>query len=184
MKDQLISQFIDDELDLDEKLDFVNEVSANAAFKNEAVELLAQEKLLVAQPFARVPEISFEEARPKVRWSFFKPLATGAFAGLLIFIGLAHFTSPPVPNATPCRFVIYQPKATQVDLVGSFSGWKAVPLKNAGQSGYWETTLNLPPGEYRFSYVVGGHERVADPTIVARENDDFGGENSILMIKS
>jgi hypothetical protein len=184
MKDQLISQFIDDELDLDEKLDFVNEVSSTTAFKDETVGLLLQEKLLASEVTAKVPEFSFKDARPKLRWSFFRPLAAGAFAGLLIFLGLTHFSRPVVDNKIPCRFVIYQPQAQRVDIVGSFSGWKAVPLKHAGQSGYWETTLNLPPGEYRFSYVVGEQERVADPTIAAREADDFGGENSILTVKS
>ena len=46
MSDQLISQFIDDELGLDEKIDFVNEVAASSSFKELAIGLLLQEKLL------------------------------------------------------------------------------------------------------------------------------------------
>jgi len=44
--------------------------------------------------------------------------------------------------------------------------------------------LELPEGEYRFSYIVEGGRRLTDPTIAVREIDDFGGENSILRVKS
>jgi 1,4-alpha-glucan branching enzyme len=84
----------------------------------------------------------------------------------------------------PYRFVIYQPDAQRVELAGSFSGWKRIPLKLAGQSGYWETTLELPEGDHRFSYIIEGNQRLTDPTIAVREIDDFGGENSILRVKS
>ena len=43
MKDFLISSYIDDELDLDEKIEFVETVHAQPAFKDEAVDLLHQE---------------------------------------------------------------------------------------------------------------------------------------------
>jgi hypothetical protein len=52
-----------------------------------------------------------------------------------------------------------------------------------GDSGYWEVTLNLPAGEHRFSYILEGKQRLSDPTIMTRELDDFGGENSILEVK-
>jgi 1,4-alpha-glucan branching enzyme len=83
----------------------------------------------------------------------------------------------------PYRFVIYQPEAQRVELTGSFQGWKKIPLKNAGNSGYWEVTLELPEGDHRFSYIIEGSRRLADPTIAVRETDDFGGENSILTVK-
>ena len=70
-----------------------------------------------------------------------------------------------------------------VELVGSFSGWGKIPLKSAGRSGYWEVTVDLPEGDHRFSYIVEGSRRLADPTIGVRETDDFGGENSILSVR-
>jgi 1,4-alpha-glucan branching enzyme len=83
----------------------------------------------------------------------------------------------------PYRFVIYQPEAQHVELAGSFSDWQRIPLKPTGQSGYWETTLDLPEGDHRFSYIIEGNRRLTDPTIAVRETDDFGGENSILRVK-
>jgi len=79
--------------------------------------------------------------------------------------------------------VIYQPEAERVELAGSFSGWNKIPLKHAGSSGYWEITLELSEGDHRFSYIIEGNLRLADPTIAVRETDDFGGENSILTVK-
>ena len=70
----------------------------------------------------------------------------------------------------------------QVEITGSFTGWSALPLKKAGTSGYWEITLELPVGEHRFSYILEGDRQLADPTILTREQDDFGGENSILEV--
>lgn len=55
-------------------------------------------------------------------------------------------------------------------------------MNRAGNSGYWEITFDLPAGEYRFSYILEGKRQLADPTILTREKDDFGGENSVLEV--
>ena len=53
-------------------------------------------------------------------------------------------------------------------------------MKRMGSSGYWEMTLDLPRTEHQFTYILEGNQRFADPTILTREGDDFGGENSVL----
>jgi 1,4-alpha-glucan branching enzyme len=112
-------------------------------------------------------------------------LVTAAAAGVAVAaIMLLIFYPRQEHPLRPYRFVIYQPDARMVELAGSFSGWKKIPLRLAGQSGYWETTLELPAGEHRFSYIVEGNRRLTDPTIAVREIDDFGGENSILRLQS
>ena len=58
----------------------------------------------------------------------------------------------------------------------------AIPMKKMGVSGYWEATVDLYPGEHHYSYILEGGRRIPDPTILTREKDDFGGENSILDI--
>jgi 1,4-alpha-glucan branching enzyme len=82
------------------------------------------------------------------------------------------------------RFVVYEPAANQVELTGSFTGWQRTPLQRIGTSGYWELTLPVPSGEHRFSYILDGDRQMADPTVPRRENDDFGGENSILNVEA
>ena len=42
----------------------------------------------------------------------------------------------------------------------------------------------MPAGEHRLCYIIEGGKRIPDPTILAREKDDFGGENSILEVDS
>jgi 1,4-alpha-glucan branching enzyme len=80
------------------------------------------------------------------------------------------------------RFVLYQPDVDRVEITGSFLDWSAVPMKRSGTSGYWEAILDVPSGEHRLCYIIEGHERIPDPTISIREKDDFGGENSILIV--
>ncbi len=103
------------------------------------------------------------------------PGRVAGFTGLLD----AYPQNPKVPY----RFVIYQPDASRVEISGSFSGWKSIPLKKVGTQGYWETVQEVPPGEYRLCYIIEGGRRIPDPTILAREKDDFGGENSILEVR-
>jgi Glycogen recognition site of AMP-activated protein kinase len=183
MNDQLISMYIDDELSLDDKIDFVETVHENKYFKDDAVSLLRQEKLIRSDVVETMPALSIR--KPITPWwmKLFRPfaaLAAGlAAAAVLFFI----FLPPQEQTLRPYRFVIYQPEAERVELTGSFSGWKKMPLKHAGNSGYWEITLELPEGDHRFSYIIEGNRRLTDPTIAVRETDDFGGENSILTVK-
>ena len=81
------------------------------------------------------------------------------------------------------RFVIFEPAASQVELAGSFTGWRRVTMQRIGNSGYWELNLQLPTGEHRFTYILDGDRRIADPTLPASEADDYGGQNSILRVE-
>jgi len=181
MNDQLISLYIDDELDLDEKIVFVETVHEDRNFKDDAVNLLRQEKLIRADVVDRPPVLSIRERSKPWSLKLLRPLAAAGLAAAAI-VWLTFWPSPE-QQLRPWRFVIYQPDAKGVELAGSFSSWKRIPLKHAGSSGYWEITLELPEGDHRFSYIIEGSRRMADPTIAVREADDFGGENSILSVK-
>jgi hypothetical protein len=182
MRDYLISSYIDDELDLDEKIEFVETVHEQAAFKDEAVDLLQQEKLIRGEVVDRVPvAVVFREKR---RFSIALWRPAGMFAaGLAVALLVMFFATPQqkLPVPMKYRFVLYQPHVKEVEITGSFLGWKAVPMQRTG-SGYWETVLDVPPGEHRLCYIIDGRKRIPDPTIPIREKDDFGGENSILAV--
>ncbi len=179
----LISQFIDDELDLDEKKAFVRAVQTSREYAEEALSLLEQEKWLRAEPKADLPEMRFVEPwRVRLR-NILQPFAAFAAGAAAVILWWIFMPAAPVAEAPrPHRFVLYQPEAAQVEITGSFTGWRSLPMKRAGGAGYWEITLDLPPGEHRFSYIVEGERRLADPTVALREQDDFGGENSILEV--
>ncbi len=177
----LISMFIDDELTLNDKVVFVEAVHAESAFKDEAVELLNQEKWLRSEVVEQVPDIRLKANRRVSSWRLRPICALGAtLAAAVIF--MVFFVSRPEPSLVAYRFVIFQPEVTRVDIAGTFTGWSSIPLKKTGRTGYWETTLEMPAGEHRLCYIIEGEKRIPDPTILARETDDFGGENSILQV--
>jgi hypothetical protein len=184
MDDNLISMYIDNELSLDDKIVFVEAIQVDEKLKDHTVDLLQQEKLIRSEVVDHMPALDIREHRNAWHLKLFRPFVAAAAAGLAA-AAILLFTFYPRPDhlMRPYRFVIYQPEARHVELAGSFSGWKRIPLKLTGQSGYWETTLELPQGEHRFSYIIEGDRRLTDPTIAVREIDDFGGENSILRVQ-
>lgn len=180
----LISMFIDNELNLDEKITFVETVYGNRSMKDESVALLEQEKKLRFRVVNRVPEIRLPAGRRSF-FGYFRPvpvLAAVALALVLFFV-LAPRDSK-VPGSVSHRFVIYRPGISKAEIAGSFTDWQSIPMTRVGSSGYWEVVLDLPRGEHHFSYILEGKERVPDPTVPTRENDDFGGENSVLNVKA
>ncbi len=182
MKDYLISQFIDDELDLDEKIEFVESLDTVPDFKDETMDLLKQESIIRMEFVTQVPSIAVQPRRSRlaVLWRPFGLFAAGlATAMIIMVLGLPSHQKEFVAH----RFVLYQPQANQVEIAGTFSGWEKLPMKRLGGSGYWEAKLKLPEGDHRFSYIVEGRERFPDPTVLAREHDDFGGLNSILEVR-
>ncbi|GAB6906776.1 hypothetical protein JCM12296A_26120 [Desulfosarcina cetonica] len=182
----LSSMFIDNELDLDEKVQFVDKIHLEQPFYQETRELLLQERLLRMPVDTRrlLPERLPLRERPRP-WlkRLIQPVAYAAagFAAAGLLLLMLVRPTPPAPAAS--RFVIYEPAAHQVELAGSFTDWRRMPLQPVGNSGYWELHLRLPAGEYRFAYILDGTRQVADPTLPGRERDDFGGENSILNVE-
>ena len=198
MKDYLISMFIDNELDLDEKITFVETVHDEQAFKDETIDLLKQEKLLHAEMVYQMPQLRMPVKQEPVA-GFFTPwirpaalFATGLALGAAMLLIRPADTPLPVPSAAPSvvvnrqiphRFVIYRPDTSQAKIIGTFTRWQPVAMKKIGASGYWSLTLNLQEGEYQYSYLVEDGKQIIDPTVSEHIQDDFGGENSILSIK-
>ena len=181
MNEYLISMYIDDELNLDEKIKFVQTTHDDETFKEEAISLLEQEKLIRTEVVDRVPPITVQKTK-KITFPNWRPIGIFA-AGLATAMIIAFFTLFSQEKwSIPYRFIIYRPEANQVDITGSFIEWDTLPMKKVGNSGYWEITLDLPKGEHRFSYIVEGGQRLADPTVLSREQDDFGGMNSVLEV--
>jgi hypothetical protein len=178
--------YIDNELTLEEKVRFIDRIQIDQPFYEDTRSLLLQEKLL-----RTVPDTPIIPHRPRQSAAFgdwlkkmLRPTiyATAGFAlaMLLIFNRVAAPVAPSIVK----RFVIYEPAASQVELIGSFTGWQKTPMMPIGATGYWELRLKLPSGEHRFAYILDGSRQMADPTLPVREKDDFGGENSILNVEA
>lgn len=183
--DYLSSMYIDNELDLEEKVQFINKIHIDEKFFDETNELLLQEKLLRTIP--ETPTVP-ERLSPiyNLRYRITKMLRPIVYIGAgLAAASLIIFSQKPIPTNQVLvnRFVIYEPAAEQVELVGTFTDWQRKPLKRIGETGYWELSLDIHSGEHRFSYILDGSQQIADPTFPVKEKDDFGGENSILTVE-
>jgi hypothetical protein len=181
MMDYMTSMFIDDELGIDGKIAFLEKVYGDKAYKDEAVELLYQERLIRSEVVDRVPPLAVT-VRKRFLYPLIRPLAlfaSGVAAALIIWLAA---TPAPISTSQHHRFIMYQPQVTKAEITGSFTQWKRIPMKKVGSSGYWEVVLDVPHGEHRYIYILEGHERCADPTVLTHERDDFGGENSILLV--
>jgi hypothetical protein len=190
--DYLISMYIDNELSIDDKIIFVEHVHAEQGFTDDAVAFLEQEKALRSALPEQAPEVALPFMQ-STKLSFLapKPLGLAFAASLLILVALFYTLAPPpqngfhpLPAGHQHRFVIYQSEIKQIEIAGSFTNWQRIPLEPAGSTGYWEITLDIPPGEHAFSYILDGDTILADPTISAQEMDDFGTINSILVVEA
>ena len=182
-----ISMFIDNELSLDEKIDFVKKVHKEEKFYSESVDLLEQEKLLRSDVVSVVPQAPFKEKSKKFSLQFFTPfLRVAEFAAVAVLVLFFVYSIQPENDVSSIskRFVIYQPEAGSVQIAGSFTNWNNIPLKMIGPSGYWEIELDVTSGEHKYVFIVGEDKKITDPTILMKEEDDFGSENSILVVEA
>lgn len=181
MDSVLISQFIDDELTLGEKEQFVNGVRREGRVYGETLALLAQERSL-RQTDPRGPVLApVPRRRRLVAW---RPVLALAASFVILLLSVLSFLPEPKPEPrVNHRFLIHAPDAAAVAVLGDFTAWQPVALSPVGGQGYWELTLALASGAYRYAFLVNGKGLAPDPTVTARERDDFGGVNSILKIE-
>jgi len=81
-------------------------------------------------------------------------------------------------------FVTLYPRAAMVQVAGDFNNWQPeqAPMIKVGDSGVWQTEMNLSPGRYRYRLVVDGQWQ-QDPYNELTELNPFGGFNSVIEVK-
>ncbi|MDY6881424.1 MAG: glycogen-binding domain-containing protein [Desulfatiglans sp.] len=178
--EQLQSLFIDDELGLDEKIHFVQTVNGDSGFSKETVRLLEQEKRIRGRVTIHVPDVLVPR-KGQIFGRMWRPVALGLPAIAAVVLVFILWSSPKTTSDHRHRFVLFEPDATSVEITGSFTGWSRIPMAPAGNSGYWQVTLELPQADHRYAYILDGRKRIHDPTVLRLEQDDFGGTNSILL---
>jgi chromosome partitioning protein len=87
------------------------------------------------------------------------------------------------PAVTPegVMFTIEAPDAERVQLAGDFNNWTVDGNEMEGTGGVWTKVVKLPPGRYRYRYVVDGRWQ-NDPLNTAVEPNRFGGDDSVLVM--
>ncbi len=195
MKELLISKYIDNQLTLNEKITFVNEVKYDDTFFRETTEMLKSEQLLnfdieYNKPLQAMNKkvLSFPSL-PKNKL-FYQTLVSFAMLLIIISVGLGIFKKYiPTTNTSLVskdvlyRFVYYNPNVKKVAILGSFTKWKKLYMKRVDDTGYWQIYIKLPKdGVYKYNFVVGKGIIIHDPSNPAKIYNGFGGFDSVLKI--
>jgi chromosome partitioning protein len=87
------------------------------------------------------------------------------------------------PAVTPngVTFTIEAPAASHVQLAGDFNDWSPDGSEMEAVGQVWKKTLKLPPGRYRYRYLIDGQWH-NDPHNAAVEPSPFGGLDSVLVL--
>jgi serine protease AprX len=99
------------------------------------------------------------------------------------FVGNGVLT-PPRLDRGKVAFIFHDDSAKSVYLAGEFNGWDArkTPLAN-DHDGMWRAEIPIPPsGRYRYKFVIDGNRWIEDPSNGMKEEDGYGGFNSLLNI--
>jgi len=126
---------------------------------------------------------SFDQTRIQAGLSFrfgAKPATTVSFPKL-------PEMAPRVRETGDLRTVTFRcrrPGAGSVVVTGSFNGWSTTGYVMADPDGndVWEATVELPPGLYRYMFLVDNIEWLKPEGAAAYEDDGFGNENGILNV--
>lgn len=87
----------------------------------------------------------------------------------------------PDATADGVLFAVEAPDATQVQVAGDFNDWKPSEGRMEPAGGVWRTVLKVPPGRYRYRYVIDG-QWCRDPRNPAVEPSPLGGDDSLLVV--
>lgn len=111
--------------------------------------------------------------------------ATAIFVAAILIARGSRSTALPVPppGTHEFAFVLVEPRAASVALVGDFNDWDPgrTPMRRTSQD-VWSTVLPLTPGRYRYAFLVDGAHWVADPSAPTAGDDTFGAPSSVLTV--
>ena len=118
-------------------------------------------------------------------------LALSSCAGVLNAI--EDRLPPPREVQGGMLFQYYSPSARQVTLAGNFNNWGGTqgggrydaaidPMSDPDGDGIWTIVVPLPPGRYRYKFVIDGGVRwEQDPNNPDKESEG-GIENSLIVV--
>ena len=94
-------------------------------------------------------------------------------------------TSPKAPETKEVMVsFVFIGHHDSVCLSGDFNGWSSESHCLQRKGDKWSIQLVLPPGSYRYGFVVDKRDWACDPEALIQEEDGFGKQNSVLVIDS
>ena len=104
----------------------------------------------------------------------------------MLFLGAglpACVTVPKAPESDEVSVLfVFTGRHDSVCLSGDFNGWSSGSHCLQRKGDEWSIQLVLPPGTYRYGFVIDKREWVCDPDALVQEDDGFGKKNSVLQI--
>jgi hypothetical protein len=93
---------------------------------------------------------------------------------------------PAESRPVPVAMAVELANATTVSVVGDFNGWDptATPMQRVGKNGPWSATVLAKPGRHTYAFMVDGSTLVADPRAPRAKSNDFGGDASVIMVRT
>lgn len=119
------------------------------------------------------------------RW--ITPALAGAMATLLIMAGLGRLEAPALSaskKSVVFHFELHAPKASSVELLGTFNSWKSgdIVLEGPDASGHWTASVEIPTGRHEYIFLVDGERWIADPKATTSRPDGFGRVNTVIRV--
>ena len=93
--------------------------------------------------------------------------------------GVSFATLTPKSSGALLVVRIVADDSSRVELAGTFSDWKPVPLTRTSEG--WEAEIALPPGRHRVAVRINGGPWRA-PRGTARMRDEYGGEAGLVVV--
>ena len=116
------------------------------------------------------------------RWKI--PLLAAAAAASLALLWFVP-TIARGSDRVVVRFVVAEPAARSVNLVGDFTDWKAAgyAMHPDASGRVWEIDVPLERGKvYLYNFVVDGTKWTVDPAAIEKVDDGFGGASALLRL--
>ncbi len=103
----------------------------------------------------------------------------------LFLIAASLFAQPVGVGGGKVEFTYNAPNARSVHLSGGFNRWEptATPMEKT-KDGVWKVILEFEPGVHQYKIVVNGNEWKQDPNNPAGIDDNYGGLNSVFVLKA
>jgi hypothetical protein len=193
--DPRVQQALDGELDGT----LPPELEAQCARLERAAALLASARTpqsIAARVMAGVRHPIAPRRARFMRWLFtpraivlrIRPAWSLALAAGVLLVSLLPTPGPQLPLGAQegiAQFVARFPGARSVSVVGSFNDWRPgeIPLEDRDHDGVWRGVVVLPTGTHEYMFVVDGERWVPDPLAGRYIEDDFGRENSLLIVR-
>lgn len=109
---------------------------------------------------------------------FFRQVFIPVVLGVVMLLFFVRFSSKNYIYF-PVKLEVFEVKAREVEVMGDFTNWKPVKLKN--KNGLWKAKFYLKPGIYRYVYIIDQSSYFLEPKREVAE-DEFGTKSSLLVI--